>query len=63
MFFLLSAISLGTAGVAGQWLGIEIFKTFAIWFLGGGLVILGSVALEITYHRTGYNWIAISVAF
>jgi hypothetical protein len=56
MFFLLSAISLVTAGVAGQWLGIEVFKTFAIWFLSGGLVILCSVTLRVTYYRSGYIW-------
>jgi hypothetical protein len=56
MFFLISAICLVTAGVAGQWLGFEVFKTSAIWFLGGGLVILCSVALRATYYRTGYNW-------
>jgi hypothetical protein len=56
MFFLLSAISLVTAGIAGQWLGIEVFKTFALWFLGGGLVILGSVTLRVTYYRSGYIW-------
>jgi predicted Na+-dependent transporter len=56
MFLLIIALSLVAAGAAGQWLEIDVFKPYAIWFLGGGLVILCSVTLRITYYRTGYNW-------
>jgi hypothetical protein len=56
MFLLITALSLVAAGAAGQWLEIDVFKPYAIWFLGGGLVIMCSVAQEITYYRTGYNW-------
>lgn len=56
IFLSLSAIFLVIAGIAGKWLGFAVFESFAIWFLGVGLVILSFLALEITYYRTGYKW-------
>ncbi len=56
MFLLFFAIGLVAAGLAGQWLKIDLFTPYAIWLLGGGLVMLCSVAIGITYYRSGYNW-------
>jgi hypothetical protein len=56
IFLSLGAIFLVAAGIAGKWLGFAVFESFAIWFLGVGLVILSSLALEITYYRTGNKW-------
>jgi len=53
---ILGALSLMAAGVAGQWWRHPSFAPYAIWFLAGGLAMLGYLALRTTYYRKGSSW-------
>jgi hypothetical protein len=56
IFLAFSASLMIAAAIAGIWLEYSVFESFAIWFLGGGLLILSGAALEISFYRTGHRW-------
>ncbi len=57
---ILGAVGLVAAGAAGLWWRHPSLAPYSVWFLAGGLAMLGYRALKTTYYRKGSPWPAAS---